>query len=179
VETAADLIPEQYRTPGLSTAELAVAQEQAEAVFPDDLCELLMTTLPAGDRFPDWRARPADAMRKWREDLVDNIHFDVTQNNFWLDQWGDVPSDPQESRQIVADALAEAPTLIPIMAHRAIPNDPLAAGNPVFSVWQTDIILYGANLTEYLANEFKRRYEISPETRTIRFWSRLVDLNNG
>jgi hypothetical protein len=113
------------------------------------------------------------------EDLVDNIHFDVTQNNFWLDQWGDVPSDPQESRQIVADALAEAPTLIPIMAHRAIPNDPLAAGNPVFSVWQTDIILYGANLTEYLANEFKRRYEISPETRTIRFWSRLVDLNNG
>jgi hypothetical protein len=49
----------------------------------------------------------------------------------------------------------------------------------VFSVWQTDIILYGANLTEYLANEFKRRYEISPETRTIRFWSRLVDLNNG
>ena len=177
--TAADLVPEKYRTPGLSAMELAVAQERAEAAFPDDLCELLTTTLPAGDRFPDWRARPAEEMREWREWLVDTIHFDVTQNAFWLEEWGDVPSDPRESRQIVAQALAEAPALIPIMAHRAIPNDPLAAGNPVFSVWQTDIILYGANLTEYLANEFGRRYEISPDSRTIRFWSHLVDLNNG
>jgi hypothetical protein len=172
--TAADLVPEEYRTPALSAMELAVAQEHAEAAFPDDLCELLTRTLPAGDGFPDWRGRPAEAMRDWRDWLVDSIHFDVTQSAFWLDEWGDVPRDPRESRQIVAQALAEAPALIPIFAHRAIPNDPLIAGNPVFSVWQTDIILYGANLIEYLANEFGRRYQIAPNARTIRFWSNLA-----
>ena len=66
--------------------------------------------------------------------------------------------------------------MIPIFVHRAIPNDPVVAGNPVFSVYQTDIILYGANLTEYLGNEFEHRYHISP-ARTIRFWSHFVDLN--
>ena len=174
----AKVVPRKYRTAGLSALELAVAQEQAEAVFPDDLCELLATTLPAGDGFPDWRGQPGKAMQEWRERLVGTIHFDVLHNSFWLDEWGALPDDASESRQIVTEALREAPALIPIYAHRAIPNDPVAAGNPVFSVYQTDIILYGANLTEYLANEFKHRHNLSPDSRTIRFWSHLVDLNN-
>ena len=93
----------------------------------------------------------------------------MTQNAFWLEEWGALPDDPSESREINAHALAEAPALVSIMGHRAIPNDPLVAGNPVFSVWQTDIVLYGANLIDYLANELRRRYEISPDSRTIRF----------
>ena len=116
-------------------------------------------------------------MQEWRERLVDGIHFDVINNGFWLDEWGALP-DASESRRIVVQALAEAPALIPINGHRAIPNDPLVAGNPVFSVWQTDIIIYGADLTEYLVNEFERRDVLSSDARTIRFWSHLVDLND-
>jgi hypothetical protein len=73
---AADLVPPEYRAPALSAIELTVAQELAEATFPDDPCELLTTTLPAGDRFPDWRGGPAEEMREWRERLVDHIHFE-------------------------------------------------------------------------------------------------------
>ena len=44
----AGLIPKEFRGPGLSEVELAVAQEEAEAAFPPDLCELLTETLLAG-----------------------------------------------------------------------------------------------------------------------------------
>ena len=62
----------------------------------------------------------------------------VVNNEFWLPEWGEQPDGPNESRLVVAQQLADAPTLIPIYAHRAIPNEPLEQGNPVFSVWQTD-----------------------------------------
>ena len=75
-------------------------------------------------------------------------------NVFWPRGWPARPDSPAESRQIVAERLAEAPALIPICAHRAIPNEPLEAGNPVFSIWQTDIIIYGDDLADYLWHEF-------------------------
>jgi hypothetical protein len=80
----ADLIPRRFRGPGLAEAELAAAQEQAEAAFPPDLCELLRATLPTGDGFPDWRHQPQEEMSTWREGLIDSIHFDVINNEFWL-----------------------------------------------------------------------------------------------
>jgi hypothetical protein len=54
----------------------------------------------------------------------------------------------------VVEILDDAPRLIPIYAHRAVPNEPLEAGNPVFSVMQMDIIIYGNDLEQYLHNEF-------------------------
>ena len=47
-----DLVPEEYRGPGLSDSELATAQEEAGAAFPPDLCELLTATLPTGPAVP-------------------------------------------------------------------------------------------------------------------------------
>jgi hypothetical protein len=97
------------------------------------------------------------------------------------------------TRALVAERLAEVPQLIRIADHRGIPNEPLASDNPVFSVMQTDIIVYGINLADYLANEFHRdelqlllnelqldefqRAEPQPADteRTIRFWSDLQD----
>lgn len=39
-----------------------------------------------------------------------------------------------------------------------MPDAPAGAGAPVFSVWQTDVIFYGANLLDCL------RHELAPET---------------
>jgi len=171
-----DLVPKESRGPGLSDSELATAQGEAGAAFPPDLCELLTATLPSGPGFPDWRNRPRDAMDEWRAQLVDGIHFDVLDNVFWPRAWPARPDSPAESRQIVAERLAEAPALIPIYSHRGIPNEPLEAGNPVFSVWQTDIIIYGNDLADYLRQEF-HRYGGSAELpeRTIRFWTAMLD----
>jgi hypothetical protein len=56
--------------------------------------------------------------------------------------------------------------------HRMMPDEPREAGNPVFSVHQTDIIYYGFDLLDYLRNEFKLRdRDPWPEkVRPIRFW---------
>jgi hypothetical protein len=155
MSSLADLIPEEHRGAALSSPELAAAQDQAEAIFPPDLCDLLTTTLPTGPEFPDWRHRPREEMRAWRERIV-------------------------------------VPQLIRIAGHRGIPNEPLASDNPVFSVMQTDIVAYGINLADYLANEFHRdelqlllneleldefkRAEPQPVGmgHTIRFWSDMA-----
>jgi hypothetical protein len=193
MSSLADLIPEEHRGVALSEVELATAQDEAEAIFPPDLCELLTTTLPTGPELPDWRHRPGEEMRAWRQRIVDGFHFDVIYNGFWLPDWGERPDDPHESRSLVAERLAEVPQLIRIAGHRGIPNEPLASDNPVFSVMQTDIVVYGINLADYLVNEFHRdelqelldesqrdefqRDEPQPvdRERTIRFWSDLQD----
>jgi hypothetical protein len=171
-----DLVPKESRGQGLSDSELATAQAEAGVAFPPDLCELLTATLPCGPEFPDWRSRPRDAMDEWRARLVGQIHFDVLENDFWPSMWPARPESPAESREIVTQRLAEAPALIPIYGHRAIPNEPLEAGNPVFSVWQTDIIIYGNDLADYLRHEFHGGEPVAelPE-RTIRFWTAMLE----
>ncbi len=52
----------------------------------------------------------------------------------------------------------------------------------MFSVYQTDIIYYGANLSHYFENETSAPQENWerpwPDCRYIRFWSDLVERNN-
>ena len=102
--------------------------------------------------------------------------FDVEHNHFWLDEWGPRPESlalaQDKVRELVA---AAAPTLIPIYAHRMIPDRPHQSGNPVFSVHQTDVICYGIDLRDYLIHEFYTATEgyvwpIPANVRRIEFW---------
>lgn len=188
----ADHIPAENRSPGLTASELERAQEEAGAAFPPDLAELLMDCLPVGSTkpkgpplFPDWRGNAAEAMRAWQENLLYGFIFDVEENGDWPETWGAKPDDPQEARLRVAEIVDDAPRLIPIYAHRGIPNEPLEAGNPVFSVWQTDCIIYGNDLEQYLHNEFvaglappglKDTVKRQPcPVREIRFWTSALE----
>jgi hypothetical protein len=176
-----DLIPKENRALGLSDSELARAQEAAGAAFPPDLCELLAATLPSGPRssgstFPDWRNRPREAMEEWRAQLVDGLHFDVLNNGFWPSTWGVRPDGHGDSLEIVTQRLNEAPALIPLYSHRAIPNEPLESGNPVFSVMQTDIVIYGNDLADYLRHEFHDAESVQElPMRSIRFWTAMLE----
>jgi hypothetical protein len=76
--------------------------------------------------------------------------------------------------------MENAPRLIPIFGHRYLPAEPEIAGNPVFSVYQTDIIYYGVDLRRYLSCEFGGLdYALAnrDEPRRIRFWADLVEDN--
>jgi hypothetical protein len=59
-----------------------------------------------------------------------------------------------------------------------MPAEPYRSGNPVFSIMQTDIIYYGANLPHYLLNEFvDRDYALHTQEQDIQkvpIWSDLV-----
>lgn len=69
-------------------------------------------------------------------------------------------------------------TCLPIYAHRFIPNSPNELGNPVFSIYQTDIIYYGIDLIDYFSNEFDievpKSYITVEQPKVIPFWSELV-----
>jgi hypothetical protein len=77
-----------------------------------------------------------------------------------------------EALQKAADLVAAAPRLIPIFMHRMMPDEPHAAGNPVFSVLQGDIICYGFDLADYFRHDFDLgdRKPWPEDIRPIRFW---------
>ncbi len=106
--------------------------------------------------------------------------FDVEANTFWYPQWGQRPTELRAALAIAREQLVQVPALVPVYSHRYISTEPPQAGNPVFSIVQTDIITYGKDLATYLAAEFGITLDgPRPEPRRIRFWSDLVDMNNG
>lgn len=171
--------------PGLSAQEIHQIETNYGFRFPLDYCAFLMDSLPVSRGFVDWRNADEKQILKMLSWPYEGVCFDILHNNFWLQEWGSRPLQLSDAYAIAQNAIDQAPTLIPIRGHRYIPDAPTEAGNPIFSVYQTDIIYYGRDLGEYLENEFgyhffgKGRHIISEPVKSIAFWSYLVDINNG
>lgn len=160
---------------GLSSDEIAAAETLHGFRFPPDLRSLLSRAVPVGDGFPDWRA-PGSAFIRDRLALPAlGIVFDVENNDFWRAEWGAWPA-AAAIRERVGRLVADAPFLIPICGQRYMPASPHAAGNPIFSVYQTEVVCHGVDLVDYLRREFgvpdPRR--TPGELREIPFWSTLA-----
>ena len=165
--------------PGLSPAEVERAERAYAIELPPDLRELLMFALPVSTGWPDWRT--TDDPRIWAQLRApyEGICFDIEHNDFWLADWGEKPNTLAAAFAVAKDRVRAAPTLIPIRGHRYLPSRPSLAGNPVFSVHQTDIIHYGADLWNYLENELPgafetSEYQLGQLLRHIDFWSALA-----
>jgi hypothetical protein len=162
-------------THGYSRAELERAQALFQLTFPPDLVALLLERRPVGG--PDW-TRESDIRPRlaWP---FEALLFHVEENTLWWPEWGERPATVGERAEALAAVLARAPRLIPVFSHRYLPADPCEPGNPVFSVYGSDTILYGANLEDYFARE-QEGSEIRPwpeEVKEIAFWSELVRRN--
>ena len=155
---------------GLTDAEIAAVESRFGFRFPPDLREFLQTALPRGPQFPDWRSGNENELHMWLDRPRRGVLFDV-ESGFWLPEWGERPQG-LDVRRAVEALVAAAPKLIPVYAHRMMPDEPHEPGNPVFSVHQTDIIEYGFDLADYLRHEFELPgREPRPErVRKIRFW---------
>ena len=159
---------------GYTQSELDAAQEKYDLVFPPDLVALFR------DRRPvlgwDWRTDEVH-IRRMLHWPYESILFDVEKGLWWPD-WGERPATAAARGEALEALLRKAPPLIPLFGHRYLPAEPSEAGNPVFSVYQTDITYYGADLDDYFEREFgpKRLPSAEPKKR-IRFWSDLVDRN--
>ena len=167
---------------GLTDDEFLRVEHRFGFQFPPDLRAFLSIGLPVSGRWVDWRGTDEAAIRERLEWPLEGICFDIEHNAFWLDEWGAKPSNLREAFDVARRAVAEAPVLIPICSHRYIPAAPSEPGNPVFSVYQTDIIYYGADLMDYLENEFsyhfgRAQYRVAKTPRRIAFWSRLAEEN--
>ena len=164
--------------PGLSEAELAAIEAEFAFKFPPDLRLVLSLGLPSGAGFPAWRDKSQREELKGRLNWpLESMQFDIDHNMFWYPSWGARPTSNEEAKAIAAREVTKVPKLIPVYVHRYLPTEPCEEGNPVLSVYQTDIIYYGADLADYVKREFGwlRPLDTPDPTRRIRFWSDIID----
>jgi len=159
--------------PGLGADELDAAERKWSIRFPPDLRFFLETVSSEADGFTHWTSTPDEVIAERLAWPFEGFCFDIEHSDLWLPAWGSKPETLAERIEVFRPFYEAAPKLIPVFAHRYLPAEPLAAGNPVFSVYQSDIIYYGADLANYLENEFFGRSEIEPwpVERRIPFWS--------
>lgn len=159
-----------------SSAELNRAQEQYGLRFPSDLCDRLQEHgIPGGY---DWsgETQPIKKALSWP---LESLLFDVEENGLWWPEWGDRPVGERNRAAVVAEVLNAAPKLIPLRGHRYLPEEPQEPGNPVFSVYQSDIIVYGADLADWMRVEFDPTFKSQTRwpVREIEFWSKTLERN--
>jgi hypothetical protein len=174
--------------PGLTDAEFTRIEQDYGFEFADDHRAFLTAGLPLNLRgtqerpwhggWPDWRnGNPADL----REQLgwpVAGVLFDIEYNNLWHPSWGRRPARLVHALGTARRRLARVPKMIPVYGHRYLPAGGGTHGHPVLSIHQTDIIIYGTDIAEYITNEFVRsRQFISADWGTppmVPFWSEFA-----
>jgi hypothetical protein len=157
---------------GLSEQEIAAIEEQYHPCFPPDY-RLFLKILHSVDR-PLVGARYSDdrhmmptttpSFYNWQTDteaiegayewLVEGLFFDVQHTTLWPQSWGAKPTEVEAQEARVRDLVKAAPRLVPVFGHRYLLAEPCEAGNPVLSIYQSDMIIYGIDLRHYFLTEF-------------------------
>ena len=183
---------------GYSSAELDDIQGRWWLRFPGHLLELLrerrsvirvdlrdilrqrQSGILVGQSDFDWiTSEPRDIQRRL-ERPFEGFWFDVEHNNVWWPEWGDKPVNAVDRRNRLKEVFAAAPKLVPLFSHRYLPEEPAERGNPVFSVYQCDVVHYGADLSDYIEREERgANTKPWPPVKEIRFWSEAVRRPNG
>ncbi len=148
---------------GLTEDEFKFIEDLYGIKFPPDLKLFLGIALPISNNFVNWRDYSEQNIIKIREKIewpLEGMIFDIEANSFWYDGWGQKPSSLEVAVGICKREFKNVPQMIPICSHRYISSKPFEENNPVFSIYQTDIIYYGENLESYLKIEFHmKKYE--------------------
>jgi hypothetical protein len=170
--------PVRYGVAGLAPTEIASIEAQLGFRLPADFAYLFQHLQdPERVLFPwsNFKKEEYDEMIRW---VLHGIEFDIEHNKFWLERWGTRPAALSVAVEIARKDFESWPKLLPIFGHRFLAAQPCRSGNPVFSIMQTDIIYYGADLAHYLVNEFiDHDYALhthEQKIQTIPIWSDLA-----
>ena len=159
---------------GLSAERIAAAERRWNLHFPPDY-RLFLARLHAVDRpmrclsgeqsphdaprlhgapsFYNWLTE-SSAIQERLDALVEGLQFDVENNNLWRSGWGPKPATAVTRAERVRELVSAAPRLIPVFSHRYLLAEPAQEGNPVFSIMQSDIIVFATDLRTYFLTEF-------------------------
>jgi hypothetical protein len=140
--------------PGLTDAEFDLIEQRYGFEFADDHRAFLSAGLPIGPHWPDWRNGDPDDLREKLAWPVEGVLYDVEENDFWDEGWGERPADPGAAVVLARERLAGVPRMVPVYLHRYLPGGHGTSGHPVLSMYQTDIIFYGMDLLDYVYQEF-------------------------
>ena len=167
--------------PGLTDAEFARIGRDYGFEFADDHRAFLAAGLPLGSpapgrrrsSWPDWRDGDPGDLRDQLGWPGEGALFDVEHNAFWHRSWGQRPADTGEALRAARQHLSRAPKMIPVCGHRYLPAGRGSYGHPVLSIYQTDIIVYGTDLADYINCEFSRWFISADWTPPpmVPFWS--------
>lgn len=167
--------------PGLSNAALGELEDVVEHRLPFEVGLLLVMGVPASDGWHQWEA-PATDWASWQARLVDGLRFDVEHNQLWMPSWGQRPETVAAQLDAATSHFEQhAPPLFPIFRHRAMPltaavGELSSDGNPVLSVYGTDVVSYGDDLAAWMHREFDVPLPMWPaERRVFPFWSELIE----
>lgn len=161
--------------PGLTDREVDAVQDRFRFTFLPEHREFLHRHLPVGDSWPDWRGMPPALQHRLDWPVV-GVLFDVAENAFWAGSWGPRPVRSRAALARARELLAGVPRLVPVYSHRYLPAAPVPGPAPVFSVHQTDVIHYGADLEDYLLREFAGSAKRTPPmSARVPFWDDLVE----
>lgn len=173
---------------GMSATEISAAETRYGLVFPPDyrlFLETLHTPDPpmigahyegsglvptSGRRFPDWTgpSGPIESGLAWPvEGLISSIEHDES----WHDSWGPRPRGRKQRGRLVRELVAAGPQLVPVFGHRYLVGPGDRAGNPVLSIYGSDVIVYAPGLRAYLPNELG----LSPPSTSGKGHARPVD----
>lgn len=159
---------------GMTDRELVTVEERFGFVFAPVHRQLLAAGLPVGSGWVDWRHDPASKIQERFDWPEEGLVFDILNNDFWPRSWGPRPTADEHAVVAARAAIAQLPRLVPIYSHRYVPAAPTVEPTPVFSVYQSDVIYYGSDLSNYLAREFGARPLLGPKPGHVAFWSDLA-----
>ncbi|WP_234334937.1 hypothetical protein [Streptomyces sp. NRRL S-118] len=166
--------------PGLTERELDAVETRFGFTFSADHRVFLAAGLPRGSsRWPDWRNGDPEDLAGRLAWPVEGVLFDVEHNVFWHPAWPPRPAGKAEALRVARTELESVPKLVPVYGHRYLPGTAGEYGHPVLSVHQTDIILYGNDLTDYIHHEFAGRSSGLLAHATVGFWSYFVEGGPG
>lgn len=165
---------------GLTNEEIIYIENLYNITFPKELKDFLKIKLPISNGFYNWR----DYTEKNKENInkainmpLEGLLFDIEYNNFWVETWEKIDEEKIDiKKQEFLKKYQKAPKLIPIYKHRYMPD--INKGNiPILSVVQSDIIVYGKNLRDYLEREFilSSKLEDIENNYDIEFWSEVIN----
>jgi hypothetical protein len=167
--------------PGLSEQEFARIEAELGFEFAEDHRAFLAAGVPMGPGgWPDWRAGDPKRLRDQLRCPVEGLLFDVENAGFWVEDWGSRPAATADALAVAGHELAKVPTMVPIAGHRYLPSGRENWGHPVLSMYQSDVIVYGADLLDYIGREFgPDRSAVGPGAEaTVPFWADVLDWNN-
>ncbi len=165
---------------GYSAVELDDVQAKWGLRFPPDLIEELREFRPLIDHPQicfDWVTSDPNQIRENLAWPFEGYWRSVQRLEIWWPEWGERPALFADQKEKLRGIFAGAPKLIPLAGIRYIPDEPQESGNPIFSVMQSDIAHYGANLKHWLERErggLQRTPQPWPQIKEIRFWGQAV-----
>jgi len=135
--------------------------------------------------FYDWLVDDKELRRAFDSPL-EGLLFDAERKDLWRGSWGERPPTADARTERVRELVALAPKLIPVCGHRYVLAEPCQAGNPVLSIQQSDMIVYGVDLRDYFLREFRfflyprqgkppaMPVETRAQFKTIPFWGEFL-----